>query len=99
MPGIFLSHASDDRDVADALVGLLRLGSNVSRERIFYSSGAGTGVPVGTRFNEYIRSQVDTIGTRSPVRFETRARRQAAAAPWFEGQEPIALALSPPTSR
>jgi TIR domain-containing protein len=59
MPGIFVSHATRDRELVEAVVELLQLGSGVPTEQIFYSSGAGTGVPAGARFNSYIRSKVE----------------------------------------
>lgn len=59
MPGIFISHATRDQELVEAVVEFLLLGSGVSGDQIFYSSGAGTGVPAGARFNSYIRSRVE----------------------------------------
>src|SRR4051794_18557507 len=57
--GIFISHASEDAALAAAVVEtLLIVGSGVSREDIFFSSGAGTKVPAGEGFQEYIRKRV-----------------------------------------
>lgn len=59
MPGIFVSHASDDKQLVDAFVDIvLRLGCNVPSEAIFYSSGADTGVPSGSDLNAYVRNRI-----------------------------------------
>lgn len=58
LAGVFLSHASADRVLVDEIADLLQLGSQVPKERLFYTSGAGTGVPTGTPFNTYINERV-----------------------------------------
>ncbi|MCA1602283.1 MAG: toll/interleukin-1 receptor domain-containing protein [Acidobacteria bacterium] len=55
---IFISHASVDRSLAGALVQLLRLGTDLTRQQVFYTSGEGTGVPTGENFIDYIRNQL-----------------------------------------
>lgn len=40
---------------------VIRLGCEVPKERIFYSSGEDTGVPSGHTLNEYIRSQTEMV--------------------------------------
>jgi hypothetical protein len=55
---IFISHASVDRSLAGALVQLLRLGTDLTRQQVFYTSGEGTGVPTGKNFIDYIREQL-----------------------------------------
>ena len=58
MAGIFISHAAADRELADEFVDkIVRLGCDVPRESIFYSSGADTGVPSGEDLNSYVRAQ------------------------------------------
>lgn len=61
-PGIFISHASRDRELVDELADLLKIGSGVPHNSIFNTDGAGAGVPSGVRFNEYIRSKVQGTG-------------------------------------
>lgn len=57
-PRVFISHAHEDRALGDSLVELLRLGADVSRQQVFYTSGNGTGVPPGTNFVDHIRGQL-----------------------------------------
>lgn len=62
MPGIFISHASADEPLVDPFVDyLLRLGSEVPKEFIFYSSGDDTGIPSGRTLNDSIRSKIDAV--------------------------------------
>ena len=86
MPGIFISHAASDRELVDALVELLRLGADVSGEKIFYSSGTGTGVPTGSRFNDHIREEVEkadiVIAVISPAFLESAFATAEVGAAW-----------------
>jgi hypothetical protein len=59
MAGIFVSHAARDQELAEAVVELLQLGSGVPADQIFFASGPGMRVPTGSRFNEYIRGEVE----------------------------------------
>lgn len=59
MAKIFVSHAVRDQELAEAVVELLQLGSGVPPDQIFFSSGPGMRVPAGSRFNEYIRKEVE----------------------------------------
>lgn len=62
MPGLFISHASADKDLADAFVDdVIRLGCGIPSESIFYSSGADTGVPSGSDLNAYVRDKVSDV--------------------------------------
>ena len=56
---IFISHASQDRDLTEAIVELLRLGTDLQRQQVFFSSGIGTGIPPGLDFIDYIRDQLN----------------------------------------
>jgi hypothetical protein len=59
MAGVFVSHASHDKELVDHFVDdVIRLGLEVPRERVFYSSGEDTGVPSGEDLNSYVRKQV-----------------------------------------
>lgn len=62
MPGIFVSHASADRVLVDPFVEtIIRLGCEVPKEAIFYSSGEDTGIPAGSNLNEYLRSKLENV--------------------------------------
>jgi hypothetical protein len=62
MPGIFVSHASADRVLVDPLVEtIVRLGCEVPKKEIFYSSGEDTGIPSGSNLNEYLRSKLEKV--------------------------------------
>lgn len=62
MAGIFISHSAADKRIVDAFVdNIIRLGCGVPAGSIFYSSGAGTGVPAGSDLNAYIREVVRDV--------------------------------------
>lgn len=59
MAGVFISHAFADKALVDPFEDdVLRLGCEVPRKQIFYSSGEDTGVPSGANLNTYVRDQV-----------------------------------------
>jgi hypothetical protein len=60
MPGgVFISHAFADKPLVDPFVDkLIRLGSEVAKDEIFYSSGEDTGVPSGENLNSYVQAEV-----------------------------------------
>ena len=63
MHRVFISHAHDDKELVDAFVDkIVQLGSGLSADEIFYSSGGDTGVPSGANINEHVRRQVDEAG-------------------------------------
>lgn len=56
MNSVFVSHSSIDRDLASEFVDtIVTLGSGVPRDKIFFSSGSGTGVPSGEDLSAYVR--------------------------------------------
>jgi hypothetical protein len=62
MSGIFVSHASADKVLVDPFVDtIIRLGCNVQKESIFYSSGEDTGIPSGSTLNDYVRSKMEEV--------------------------------------
>lgn len=87
MPEIFVSHATRDQELAEAVVELLQLGSGVPGNQIFYASGAGMGVPAGARFNEYIRSKAEeaslVIAIVSPAFQESAFSIAEVGAAWM----------------
>jgi hypothetical protein len=58
---IFLSHAYADKGLADLLRNTLVLGG-VPEGRIFYSSGRGTGIPVGEDVRTYLQHSLREAG-------------------------------------
>ena len=57
IPKVFISHASADREVADALKDLLQLGG-LSAGNIFYSSDRGTGIETGSDLRSRLRVEL-----------------------------------------
>lgn len=55
---IFISHAVADKALIDSLGELVALGVGLNPSEIFYSSGAGTGIPAGKNFVEHIRDEM-----------------------------------------
>ena len=86
MAKIFVSHAVRDQELAEAVVELLQLGSGVSGDQIFFSSGPGMGVPTGSRFNEYIRKEVEdaalVVAILSPAFRESAFSTAEVGAAW-----------------
>lgn len=72
---IFISHATADKDIADALVDLLKTGADVRTAQIFCASLEGYGVPEGEDFVEYIRTQIESpvlvVAVISPAYYES----------------------------
>ena len=59
MPGVFVSHAGADKVFIDSFVDdIIRLGCEVPKTSIFYSSGADTGIPSGSNLNAYVKEKV-----------------------------------------
>ncbi|BCG64619.1 MAG: hypothetical protein methR_P2406 [Methyloprofundus sp.] len=57
-PLIFLSHATRDKKLADMLRNLLVIGLNLRQSDVFYTSGAGAGIPIGSDFNLYMQESL-----------------------------------------
>ncbi len=55
---VFISHSSDDRDLAEALVGLLRSALNLNPNSIRCTSVPGYKLPLGADTDEKIRSEI-----------------------------------------
>ena len=58
---LFLSHASQDRPVADLLRDTLVLGG-VPNDAIFYSSSRDTGIPSGTDVRSHLKTELQQAG-------------------------------------
>ncbi len=55
---IFISHSKHNKELADKLVDLLETGVGISSNDIFCSSLEGMGIPSGTNFVDFIKSQI-----------------------------------------
>jgi hypothetical protein len=59
MPGVFVSHAAVDKAFVDNFIDdIIRLGCEVPKTSIFYTSGADTGIPSGGNLNAYVKQEV-----------------------------------------
>lgn len=57
---IFVSHAVNDKALADAFVDLLQTGGNIAYDEIFCSSLEGLGIPAGVNFIDHIKDQIQS---------------------------------------
>lgn len=56
---LFISHASADKELADRLVDLIQLGTNLSNDLVLCTSLEGLGIPEGERnYIEYLRTEL-----------------------------------------
>ena len=55
---IFISHAKENKEIADKLVDLLETGVGVHSDDIFCSSLEGMGIPSGANFIAFIKEQI-----------------------------------------
>jgi hypothetical protein len=96
---IFVSHSHHDRRLADALVELLRLGTDLTRHQVFCSSSIGSGIPTGTDFVAYIRDQLlDTslvIQLITPAFLASKFCIFEAGATWSAGLEAFPIIIPP----
>ena len=60
--GIFISHATADRDLVNALVDLLQTGIGIPHDKIFCTSLKGHGIPEGENFADFIRAKLQGAG-------------------------------------
>lgn len=58
MADIFISHASKDKDLAEALVDLIEGGIGVSTNQIFCTSRDEQGIPPGVDFKQHIKEKL-----------------------------------------
>lgn len=59
MRTIFISHAADDKELADLLENLIETGIGVPHNEIFCTSSAGLTIPEGVDFKEHIRKELE----------------------------------------
>lgn len=59
MRGVFVSHAAADKIFVDNFMDdIIRLGCEVPKASIFYTSAADTGIPSGGNLNDYVKEKV-----------------------------------------
>src|SRR4051812_32026846 len=105
MPGttdarVFVSFASEDKGLADAVVSLLRLGCNLGDEQVFYTARPGTLVP-GRSFTQAIRSALESsvmsIHLLTPAYYRSKFCLAELGAVWAAGGERIPFVVPPLT--
>lgn len=65
---LFISHASADKELADALADLLRLGTDLPSRRIVCTSLEGMGIPTGTMdYLAFLRGELSDAGLVLPL--------------------------------
>lgn len=101
-PTIFISHASLDKELADAFVDLLETGIGISSDFIFCSSIPGLGVPAGDWFVEDIRENLNSsklvILLLSPFFYESIFCQAELGGAWTLDKNIIPL-IRPPLKR
>jgi hypothetical protein len=55
---VFISHATDDKPLAEAVSDLIGAGIGLAHNQIFCTSLAGQGIPAGTDFKHHIQSEL-----------------------------------------
>lgn len=97
---LFISHASADADLADALADLLRLGTDLPSERILCTSLEGMSIPTGTTdYLEFLRTQISDAGLVlplfTPAFFDSEVCLIEVGAMWGLGQSAFPLIVPP----
>jgi len=59
---VFISHATEDKPLAEALGELIELGLGLTHDQIFCSSLAGQGIPAGSDFKGHIIRRTYKLG-------------------------------------
>ena len=55
---VFISHATDDKSLADALSDLIEAGIGLTHNQVFCTSIAGQGIPAGQDFKHHIHNEL-----------------------------------------
>lgn len=96
---VFISHATEDRELADKLVDLLQLGTDVGRKQVFCSSRRGTGIPAGSDFVRYIveqmRDTVIVVQLVSPSFLASSFCMRELGAQWISEKDSFPLLVPP----
>ena len=67
VPRVFITHSSLDQELAERIVGALRLATDVDESRIFCSSIEGYGITAGQDFLQYILDQLQNTPLVLPL--------------------------------
>lgn len=97
---LFISHASADKDLADALADLLRLGTDLPSDRIICTSLDGMGIPTGTEnYLEFLRAEISDAGLvlplLTPAFFDSEVCLIEIGAMWGLGQPSFPIIVPP----
>lgn len=97
--GVFISHATADKDLVDALVDLLQTGIGISHERIFCTSLEGHGIPEGEDFAGFIRDKLRGAGhvimVITPSYYESVFCLCELGATWIQSGSAFPLVVPP----
>jgi hypothetical protein len=99
---LFISHASVDKSIADALADLLRLGTDLPRKRILCTSLPGMGIPEGEdNYIEYLRQHLRdatlVIPLMTPAFFDSEACLVELGAVWGMSLPAFPVVVPPAT--
>ncbi len=100
-PQIFISHASADKKLIDALRDLMVVGMGVQQERLFCTSLEGTGIPEGQSFVQFIKSKIQTppivVMVVTPSYYESAFCLCELGAAWAMSHNSFPLIVPPVT--
>lgn len=100
MSRLFVSHATEDKALVQALIDLLRLGVGVSHADIFSSSSKGHDVRTGEHFPTYIREMLGgaqcVIAVISEAYYASPFCMCELGGVWLEGGKTFIPLLAPP---
>jgi len=97
--GIFISHATADKELVDALVDLLQTGIGVPHDQIFCTSLEGHGIPEGEDFADFIRDKLQGAGhvimVITPRYYESAFCLCELGATWIQSGSAFPLIVPP----
>jgi hypothetical protein len=100
-PRVFITHSSLDRDLAEAIVRALRLGTGLSVDQVFCSSVEGFGVPTGRDFLLYIQRQLAStelvVPLITPAYLDSTFCMWELGATWVRDVETFPILVPPVT--
>jgi hypothetical protein len=99
MSEIFISHATSDKPLVQALVKLLRNGVGVPKNSIFCTSLKGHGVPPGEDFNRYMQTKIQApkmvIMLMTPSYLESQFCLMETGAVWARSLKAFPIVVPP----
>lgn len=98
-PRVFITHSSIDKELADAVVEILRLGTDLSSNQIFCSSVEGLGIPTGQTFMQYIKNQLAStelvVPLITPAYLDSTFCMWELGATWVRGVDTYPILVPP----